>query len=391
MLTRRRFLHASSLLALAPAVPVFVARTAWAAAAARDRRVLVIVQLDGGNDALNTVVPYADPHYARLRPGLRIARKDVVRLDDALGLHPSLKPLDRSLQAGHLAVIPGVGYPNPNRSHFESMAVWHTARTDAEGRTGSGWLGRALDPSAGTAYMIGGAVPPALRGRRSTAVALGRVEEAVLADPAAARLSLGPPGGGDLLGFVRRQAVDAYAAADRLADLAGGGDDATYPPTGLAGRLRFVARLLKTDLGVRVFYTTQAGYDTHADQSFRHAGLLSEFAGAVAAFFDDLAAAKLVDGVLLLAFSEFGRTIRENGSAGTDHGTAGVVFLAGPGVRGGVGGTMPSLTDLDGGEPKMTTDFRRVYATVLADWLGLPPDAALGDFGRLLLFRGGPP
>jgi uncharacterized protein (DUF1501 family) len=355
----------------------------------RERRVLVVLQLDGGNDALNTVVPYTDPEYERLRPKLRIARKDLVRLNDPLGLHPSLKRLDKLFQAGHLAVIPGVGYPNPNRSHFESMAVWHTARPDEDGRKGYGWLGRALDPSAGTAYMVGSATSPALRGRRSTAIALNRPDEALLADPAVAKLSVGPSSNDDLLAFVRRQTVDANATAHLLTKLASGGDSAIYPSTALAERLRLIAQLLKADFGVRVFYTTQPGYDTHASQSYTHGSLLSEFAGGVAAFFEDLAAAKLTDRVALLVFSEFGRTIKENGSAGTDHGTAEAVLVAGPGVKGGVLGTMPSLSDLDHGEPRMTTDFRRVYAALLEDWLGVPSAAVLGgSFEKLSLFRG---
>src|SRR5947209_2981316 len=187
MLTRRDFLKASSLLALAPTVPVFLARTAAAAPAATDRRVLVVVQLDGGNDALNTVVPHADPNYEKLRPKLKVAKRNLVRLTDTLGLHPSLKPLDPLLQAGQLAVVPGVGYPNPNRSHFESMAIWHTARFDPDDRKGYGWLGRALDPRGGLSYAVGGAVPGALRGRRSAAVSLNRVEDVLLADPAAAK------------------------------------------------------------------------------------------------------------------------------------------------------------------------------------------------------------
>jgi uncharacterized protein (DUF1501 family) len=384
-MNRRDFLKSSSLLALASVVPVFVARTARAAEPNKDGRILVVVQLDGGNDALNTVVPHADAEYEKLRPKLKIAAKNVVPLSDSLGLHPSLKPLDKLLQANHLTVIPGVGYPNPNRSHFESMAIWHTARFDPEERKGYGWLGRALDPE-GTSYMIGGAVPTALRGRRSTAVALSRVEEVLLADP---RFSQPTPGGGadeDLLSFVRRQAVDAEVASGKLAKLTGG-DDSRYPGTGLASRLKLVARLLKSDLGARVFYTSQGSYDTHASQQFTHANLLSEFAGAVAAFFEDMTSAKLADRVTLLAFSEFGRTIKENGSVGTDHGTAGVVFLAGGGIKGGVAGTMPSLTELEKGEPKMTTDFRSVYATVLQDWMSLPTEAALaGTYDRLPLF-----
>src|SRR5262249_53017769 len=155
MLDRRQFLHSSSLIALASAAPLFIVRTARAAPADKDRRILVVVQLDGGNDALNTVVPIADPAYEKLRPKLKIAKNRLVKLSDTLGLHPSLKPLDKLLQAGHLAVVPGVGYPNPNRSHFESMSIWHTARFDPEERKGYGWLGRALDPSAATTYAVG--------------------------------------------------------------------------------------------------------------------------------------------------------------------------------------------------------------------------------------------
>ncbi len=377
MLTRRGFVK-SSLLALAPTVPLFVARTARAAPVDRHRRALVVVQLDGGNDALNTVVPHADPNYEKLRPRLKLAKQNLVRLSDSLGLHPSLKPLDGLLQAGQLAVVPGVGYPNPNRSHFESMAIWHTARLGPEERKGYGWLGRALDAERGTSYSVGTGVPGALRGRRSAAVALGRVDDLLLADGAAAKQAVGPDSPDALLAFVRRQAVDAHSAADKLAKLAGGDDGGRYPATGLAERLKLVARLLKSDLGSRVFYTVQGGYDTHAAQAYAHAGLLGELAGAVAVFFDDLKAAKLSDRVALLAFSEFGRTIKENGSAGTDHGTAGVVFVAGPGVRGGLTGTMPSLTELAGGEPKMTTDFRSVYAAVLEDWLGVSGEGVLG-------------
>jgi uncharacterized protein (DUF1501 family) len=388
MLTRRGFLQASSLCALAPAVPLFVARTARAVAADKDRRILVVVQLDGGNDALNTVVPFADPTYEKLRPTLKQPKKNLLRVSDTLGLHPSLRPLDKLLRAGRLAVVPGVGYPNPNRSHFQSMAIWHTARLGPEERKGYGWLGRALDPRGGTAYAVGPTVPPALRGRRSAAVALGRVEDVLLADPAAAKQALGPETPNDLLAFVRRQAVDAHAAADKLARLAGGADGGLYPGTGLGERLKLVARMLKSDVGARVFYTVQGGYDTHAAQAFAHANLLSELAGAVAAFFEDLKAAKLDERVTLLTFSEFGRTIKENGSAGTDHGTAGAVFVAGPAVRGEAAGTLPSLTDLDRGEPKMTTDFRGVYAAVLEDWLGLPAAEVVGGaFQRPPLFR----
>src|SRR5207302_4217754 len=194
MLTRRRFLQSSSLLALAPTVPLFITRTARAAAPDKNARVLVVVQLDGGNDALNTVVPHADPAYEKLRPKLKIAKRNLLRLSDTLGLHPSLKPLDPLLQASHVAVIPGVGYPNPNRSHFESMAIWHSARFDPEERNDQGWLGRALDEDRKLAlgvpasvFVGSGQLPVALRGRRSIASALPRPQDFVLVPEAKAK------------------------------------------------------------------------------------------------------------------------------------------------------------------------------------------------------------
>jgi uncharacterized protein (DUF1501 family) len=276
------------------------------------------------------------------------------------------------------------------------MAVWHTARFDPEEHTGLGWIGRALDggpPLAGGApgaLLVGDSQPPvALRGRRSVAAALNRPEDFALAPGLTPPAAGQPPAGDDLAAFVRRSTLDAYATADRLVASAAPAGDGGYPSTGLAQRLKLVAQLLKADLGARVYYTVQGGYDTHATQQFTHANLLNELGGAVQAFFADLAAAKLAERVTLLAFSEFGRTVKENASSGTDHGTAGPVFLAGPGVAAGLIGTLPSLTQFAEGEPTMTTDFRRVYATVLEEWLGLPSEAAAGGrFERLPLFRG---
>jgi uncharacterized protein (DUF1501 family) len=384
MLTRRSYLKTSSLLALAPTVPVFVSRTARAAGADKDGRVLVVVQLDGGNDALNTLVPLKNETYAKLRPRLKIA--EPIKLTDEFGLHPSFRQADKLIKAGQLLAIPGVGYPNPNRSHFESMAIWHTAKTDPEEYKGYGWLGRALDVAGGDSYTITNDVPRALRGRRSAAVSLTRLEDLTLADAGTVKNAAGPEAQQDLLAFVRRHAVDGTAAAEKMAALAKGSDGASYPGSTIGERLRLVARLLKADLGTRVFYTVQGGYDTHATQQFTHSNLLFEFAGAVNAFFADLTNAKLADRVTLLAFSEFGRTIKENGSAGTDHGTAGLTFLFGPKVKGPVTGTLPSLTDLQAGEPKMTTDFRRVYATILGDWLGVKGDVLGGSFEPMKLF-----
>jgi uncharacterized protein (DUF1501 family) len=395
MFSRRDFLRQSSLLALAPAVPRFLAGTARAARPLADARVLVVLQLDGGNDGLNTVVHFADDAYRRLRPNLGLATNDLIQVAAGIGLHPGLRPLAPLWEKGQVAVVQGVGYPNPDRSHFRSMAIWHTARRDAEEHTGYGWIGRALDggrPLRGGepgALFVGLESPPAaLRGRRAVTSAVARLEDFVFDGVDDLKGAIpGTDEGDDLATFVRRTTLEAYASARRLEAAARASDTAPYPAGGLAGRLRLIARLLKAGFGTRVFYTLQAGYDTHGQQLVPHFGLLEELAAALAAFFADLAGAKLADRVVVLAFSEFGRTIRENASGGTDHGTAGPVFLVGPGVKGGLLGRPPSLTDLEAGEPKMTVDFRRVYASALHAWLGLEPRSALGGaFEPLALF-----
>jgi uncharacterized protein (DUF1501 family) len=391
MFTRRDFLRSSTLLALAPAVPGFLAHTARAARAERDGRVLVVIQLDGGNDGINTVVPYADEGYAKHRKALRLAKDRLVKVNDTVGLHPSLGVFGKMLEAGQLAIVQGVGYPNPNRSHFRSMAIWHTARLDAEEHTGLGWLGRGMDdvPRASSLLVGPGAPPVALRGRRSVASAIERLEDFTLAAGADPRKALTrDEPADDLAAFVRRSMLDAYGTADRLAQTTRTDDGAGYPQSQLGSRMRLIARLMKSGVAARVFYTIQGGYDTHSGQLFTHSNLLFEFAGAVRAFLDDLKRAKLDDRVTVLAFSEFGRRVQENGSAGTDHGTAGPVFLAGPHIKAGLVGKTPSLMDLEDGDLKMGLDFRRVYAAVLEDWLGLPAKSALaGGFDPLPLYR----
>jgi uncharacterized protein (DUF1501 family) len=399
MLSRRNFLKQSTLLALAPAVPGFLAQTARAATPQRDGRVLVVIQLDGGNDGINTVVPFKEDGYSKYRKALLLSQNSLVKVDDQVGLHPSLAGFGKLLESGRLAIVQGVGYPNPNRSHFESMDIWHTARLKPEEHTGLGWLGQALDggprpASDGAAAMLIGSGPPpvALRGRRSVASALERPEEFALAAGADPRRAIGkkePPD--DLTAFVRRTMLDAYGTADRLAQVAKTREDsARYPGSGLGENLRLVSRLLKAGLGTRVYYTRQGGYDTHSFQLFAHSSLLLELGGALQAFLDDMATSRLADRVAVLLFSEFGRTVKENGSAGTDHGTAGPVFLAGTPIKSGVVGTTPSLLDLDPkhGDLRVGLDFRRVYAAVLENWLGLPAGTALGgNFEPLSLFR----
>jgi uncharacterized protein (DUF1501 family) len=395
MLCRRDFLGRSALVALAPTVPGFLARSVRAAQPRPDGRVLVVVQLDGGNDGLNTVVPFKHDGYLGNRKVLRLPEDKVLKIDAQTALHPSLGAAMKLLEGRRLTIVQGVGYPNPSRSHARDMAVWQTARTDPEEHKGHGWLGRALDRQADPSLFVGiSALPIALRGRRSTASVLSRLEEFdLVGDAALVRSMVGRPAGlarDDLAAFVERSFADAYTTCDRLAEAARGSESgARYPATGLARRLQLIARLIKTGFGTRVYYTAQDGYDTHARQLPTHAGLLSELGGALLAFLDDLASARLADRVVVLTFSEFGRQVRENASAGTDHGTAAPVFLAGPAVRSGLLGTAPDLLTLEGNAPKMTTDFRRLYATVLEEWLGLPSKEALGEtFARLPLFPG---
>ena len=302
-----------------------------------------------------------------------------------------------------LAIVQGVGYPNPNRSHFSSMKIWHTASMDSEDHASYGWLGSALDQAeshvegkdeASTskhAIFVGGQeTPVALWGRRSTAVSLSRAEDLQL--ELSSMLSTDSTTNShltDIEQFVRKQSVTAQAAAKAFAEQnQGAGSKASYPDTRLAAQLKFVSQLLRGRNTARVFYTIQSGYDTHANQEFAHSSLLSEFSEALKAFLDDLQSAKLDDRVVVLAFSEFGRRAAENDSAGTDHGSSGPVFLAGKPVRGGLIGDTPDMSDLINGDLQILIDFRQVYATLLSNWLDVPSNMILRHaFETLPLFH----
>lgn len=384
MTTRREFLKQSALVSLAPLVPTFLGRSVARADVRPDERTLVVIQLDGGNDGLNTVIPWADEAYGKHRRELRIAEKDVLKLDDHVGLHPQMKPAMQLFEQQKLSVVQGVGYPNPNRSHFESMAIWHHARREERTHDGIGWLGRATDATRhgngipDSIYVGSEAIPVALRGRRANAVSLENEADLKLAGTIGAGVT---DGDSDVAAFVSRTVAESYAAAKRFSessDAQAGGAEG-YPQSKLGQKLKLVAKLLKLGGGTRIYYVSQSGYDTHAAQLFTHSQLLREFATALKAFVDDLAASGLGDRAVVLAFSEFGRRVAENGSAGTDHGVAGPVFLAGAPVAGGVIGTHPSLDDLDAGDLKMAVDFRRLYASLLDNWLGIPSADVLGE------------
>jgi len=398
MLTRRDFLQASSVVALAPSVPSLLRRTARAAEGGNNERLLVVVQLSGGNDGINTVVPFADDGYKRHRKELRLPGDRLLPLNDSLALHPSMQGAMDLLEEGRLAIVQGVGYPNPSRSHPVSMATWQSARLDREEHRSYGWIGRGLDAAPNLRPNVAGSVlvgdeptPLTLRARKTASASLRSIEEMLSFNESGRSLAAATGDTNDLSAFVQRQSLDAYATADLLRSLARpeGQTASSYPSTALAGRLKLIAQLIKADLGSRVYYATQPGYDTHSQQLPRHSRLLRQLAGALKAFVGDLHTAGLGERVLVLCFSEFGRRVAENASIGTDHGTAGPVLLAGSPVQPGVHGQTPALADLAGDEdPEYTVDFRSVYASILERWLGIDSTLALAaEFPQLPLLR----
>lgn len=384
MINRRQFLKHSALVSVTPLVPAFLQQTVRAADARFDDRILVVVQLDGGNDGLNTIVPLKDELYPKLRPTLHIRSDDALKINEEIGFHPGMKAAAELLEEDRLSILQGVGYPNPNRSHFESMAIWQHARLDSSAHDSIGWLGRSMDarPSSETdAIFIGeGATPVALRGRRSQAASMASQSDLELAIPMPS--VTGAPQTDSLAAFVTRSLDDSFRTAKRFSESSlPSADGAAYPRSKLAGQLKLISRLIKLDGATRVFYVSQPGYDTHASQSFQHRQLLSTLSGALNAFAEDMKASGLAERVLTMCFSEFGRRVAENGSAGTDHGAAGPIFLVGNSVKAGLVGAHPSLADLDQGDLKHALDFRSLYASLLERWLGIEASEILqGEF-----------
>jgi uncharacterized protein (DUF1501 family) len=394
---------------------MFLARSAGALAGERtagaNGRVLVVIQLDGGNDGLNTVVPYCDDAYRKARPKLQVTTGEVRKIDDRVGFHPALEPFAKLLEQQRLAIVQSVGYPNPNRSHFESMAIWQTARLNAD-KAAPGWLARAIDhrptpqgDAPGLHIHDAFPLPQALAGGRQVIPSIARLEQFRRrlgvpegAEPAAqvealdrlAHQDRGAPG--SLLQFVERCALITYASSERLEHLP---QDKTSLSSGyleyygLARRLRLIAQLIKAGLSTAIYYTHLDGFDTHSGQFQQHSALLRELGSALPAFLDDLEKAGESERVLVLIFSEFGRRLAENGSGGTDHGTAAPVFLLGRLVNAGLHGPYLDLTRLEDGDPRHAIDFRSIYATVLDRWLGVPHRDVLGAaFEPILVLRG---
>jgi uncharacterized protein (DUF1501 family) len=404
--SRRDFLKSmvgtASLLSLVPTIPAFLHNAVAAAPsnASDQDTVLVVLQLSGGNDGLNTVVPYTDDAYGRSRNTLRLTPAQVIKIDSDLGFHPELKDFHRMLQDRTLTVVHGVGYPKSDRDHDVAMREWHTARP-GEPQYPTGWIGRTVDqigPSGGTcvpATFVGPIASPfALNAESSVIPALRTTQqltyESTWDTPAErARLRAALPreqsaAGNPLQDMVIAATQSAETMSQRVEEvLSASASATTYPSLTLAQQLRTVAQLIRADFGIRIYFVELGGggiggFDNHANQRDNHAALLREMSVSIGAFMDDLKRENLISRVLLMTFSEFGRTLSENGRRGTDHGAAAPVFLVGGRVKGELYGKHPSLTDLDQDALKFQVDYRNLYATVLQSWLGLDARPILG-------------
>lgn len=432
--TRREFLRTSVLGgALSWTVPAFLANTfsamqaeaaesATQIASGHDSNILVVLQMAGGNDGLNTVVPYSNDHYHRARPRIGLSEKRILTINDEIGLHESLAGFKDFYDAGQLSIIQGVGYPNPNRSHFRSTEIWQTA-SDSEKIEASGWLGRYFDNTCSgceptVAVNIGRQMPQAFQAKHPVGVSLENpqsyrfisrekgksgemTEESYLKlnepDAEMAQDSGGTIGAlqgpvqssGSALDFLERTALDAQVSSDKIRTIAGRVENhATYPASQLGNSLRLVAKLIGGGLATRVFYVSQGGYDTHTNQTGTHERLLKDLGDSVNAFVADLKAQGNLPRVLVMTFSEFGRRVAENASSGTDHGAAAPMFVIGSKVKAGLLGHYPSLApaNLFQGDLKYNLDFRSVYAGILESWLKTKSSPILGkEFPPLLI------
>lgn len=421
--TRREFLtRGLTILAAGYTAPSFLARTVWAinnpyavktvksAPGVADGRVLVVVQLSGGNDGLNTVVPFAFDEYYQNRPVLAVPKSDVLKLNDQVGLHPNLAKLKDLYDNGKLAVIQGVGYPNPNRSHFSSMEIWHTANPDTGKVESYGWVGRYFDnvcpgcakPTVGVA--LGVSQPLATKSQKGLGIALNNPEsfqwmpsplsnsDDQLEQDIYKILNTPMKGESGPIDFLRHTAMNAtLSSADVRGAVSNYSGTTTYPNSDFAAKMQLVAKMIGGKLDTKVYYVSIGGFDTHANQQATQEKLLTDVAEGIDAFMKDLAEQGNDDRVIVMTFSEFGRRVAENASGGTDHGTAAPMFIVGKGVQPGVHGVQPSLAPdkLDPiGDIVYQTDFRSVYASILEKWLNAPSEKILGQkFDLLPLIR----
>jgi uncharacterized protein (DUF1501 family) len=420
-MNRRNFLHRSALATagtmLIPSFLKSFEQTALAQATVGQSltgspvgngKIVVIVQLSGGNDGLNTVIPYRNDIYYRERPTLAVKPANVLTLTDELGLNPALAALRPLYDDGQMAILNSVGYPNPDRSHFRSMDIWQSAsRSDQYLPTG--WVGRWLDatcppgeagtpeagmPGVGTphhALEVDDSLSLALKGNRLNGLALTDPKKLVnqTRSPLIASLMQSPVGHDDAdhqVAYLYKTLAETVSSAEYVyhkTEQSGSGVatlTTTYPGTELGRRLKTVAELIRSGVDTSVYYISIGGFDTHINQAGQQERLLRQYAEAVAPFMRDIKAAGRLNDVVLMTFSEFGRRVKQNASNGTDHGTANNVFLLGGGLKtSGILNPAPDLSQLDEGDLRFSVDFRSVYATLLRNWLHADDVAVLGQ------------
>jgi uncharacterized protein (DUF1501 family) len=405
--SRRLFMQQGmAFLSMTTTIPMFMQRSAEgimlpvgslvsSQAGIPEDHTLVVIQLAGGNDGLNTVIPYGDRAYYNNRPQIAIDKSSALQIPgaDGYGLHPNLTGLLDLMDNGQAAIMQGVGYPNPNRSHFTSTDIWHTANHDAQGY---GWLGKYFDntcagkPNPTGSIAIGNKAPLALHGKTQKAVnfeteelfrwAGGEVDRSLEKsyDSINRKETLGTSDKDSQLDFLLRTSLDAQVSSDRIRAAVSKQPLVSYPDGKLAQQLQLIGSMIRADLPTRVYYASLGGFDTHANQLNSHANLMQQLGGALNAFQKDLGKQGNTGKVMTMVFSEFGRRVAQNGSAGTDHGTAAPMLLIGDNVQTGLLGDHPSLSNLDEGDLKFNTDFREVYAAILEDWMGADSMAVLG-------------
>ena len=388
---RRQFLKLAGSIPLIASAPAITTRLAWGAAPAGAdyRKLLVLIELKGGNDGLNTLVPYADPSYYALRPKIGIPREQVIQLSDVVGLHPALEPLLPMWKARELAVLQGVGYPAPNLSHFRSIEIWDTA-SNSEQYLQDGWLTRAFGAAptprsfAADGVIIGSPDLGPLAGGGTRAIALANTEQFLRQ----ARLAtLEGQSRNKALSHILKVEADIMQAAAHLN--ASHAFQTAFPQGGFGNAIRTACQIISNEAGVAVVRVTLSGFDTHSGQAGTQARLLSELGGGAVALKSALEELGKWNDTLVLTYAEFGRRPKENLSNGTDHGTASVHFALGGRVAGGLYGEQPPLDRLSGdGNAGYAIDFRSVYATALDRWWGVPSrDLLGGKFAPLPILR----
>lgn len=398
--TRREFLRHSAggigLIAFSSVAPAFLTNSVKASVpkAEKDRTILVLIQLAGGNDGLNTVVPFEDDNYYRLRPKIGIRKNEIHQINDLLGFHPDCGPLSELHNDGKLAIVQNVGYPNPNRSHFRSMEIWETGSASDEYLT-AGWLGRYFDNCcSGTpqkdplALSIGNEMPDAFvsAGEHNIfSLALGSGRSRSVGEDMLEALKRSGEAPNENTNFLQHTLMNALVTEGRVQDhIRGYKPMVKYPNSGLALSLKNVASLIASGQETRVYFVSLGGFDTHAQQISRHGALMSQLSDAMYAFQKDIEAHGLQDQVLTMTFSEFGRRPSENVSGGTDHGTAAPLFVMGSKLKGSLYGKAPDLNLEKNRDLTYSTDFRSVYSTVIRKWFDADPKGVLdGSFDNI--------